>query len=371
MNECREEWKGVSAKAKGPRSWLEQDELSDFSFLAPKGILRDLSVSGTPKISLRPKNYAVGKRLAILPIGLLLVRVEGRPWNRYAEITLLSVAKAFRNRGVAREMISECVIDLKRAGVKTISISYPKGIESEAAMRQLTDQSKGWKQGITTSLYSTGRERAVAFVDRFETIVRELERRNKLKIESYSAVKTGAIRKATKEIRPPAWAKPPQGSSEANYGTWGNFDPGTSLVLKSEERIIGWTLCHKIGEDCHRITVAYVAKEWQRKGAAMVAIVRSVEAILERNPVKSEAEDFSIRFGVFSSNKDMESFTRRRIEEFMSTHHVSQEATISDYRYYSAQAVRQASNTKEEEISGKIRLSSGVQPEGAAQQDTK
>jgi hypothetical protein len=314
-------------------NWLTQEELEDFALLAPKGILSGLSVAGSPKYSLKTKSYAIGKRLAILPVGLLLVRVEGRPWNRYAEILLLTVSAPFWKRGIATEMMHECINGLNRAGVKVISVSYPIGTASEIAMTKLTHESKGWRYGIVTSLYSTGEHGAEAFVERYQPTSTQLAVRNKIEIAGYNSCSPREIKKAMNDLRPPEWALLPARESEGNSGAWGSFNPLTSVILRRRNEIIGWSVCHKTGDNIHRITVAYVSKELQKNGTLLIAIVASVQSILQQHRGIASAS-LNIRFGVFSTNIGMMNFTRRKIEEFMAIHHDSQEKMITNFSYY-------------------------------------
>lgn len=315
-------------------NWLTQEQLEDFALLAPRGMLSGLSVAGSPKYSLNTKTYAIGKRLAILPVGLLLVRVEGRPWNRYAEIVLLAVSAPFWKRGIATEMMHECINGLHRAGVKAISVSYPTGTESETAMTKLTHESKGWRDGIVTSLYSTGEHGAEAFVERYRLIATKLAIRNEIEIDGYNSSSARQIKKAMNDLRPPEWAVLPARESEGNSVAWGSFNPLTSVILRRKNEIIGWSVCHKIRDNTHRITVAYVSKELQKNGALLIAIVASVQSILQQHRENGSGPSLNIRFGVFSTNIGMTNFTRRKIEEFMAVHYDSQEKMLTNFDHY-------------------------------------
>ena len=243
---------------------------------------------------------AFGAETSGTAVGLILAEVEGNA----AIVFSLHVARSYRRRGVAAQLLQKLECFLHASGVERLTMSFPLGGEFSEAMLQLTGNADwvtepgktlywaaDWQKfHEATWLYSPALTSGFSICRWCDTV--DSQRQALLDEASY-----------------PEWADPFRESSEDT------FEPLNSLALCHSKRIVGWLITQRMSSQLLRYSIAYAEPRFQRTGRLIPVIARAI--LLAHHP-KTGAGIPEGSWGIEPQATRMVRFARRHLRPYVS-----------------------------------------------------
>jgi GNAT superfamily N-acetyltransferase len=203
-----------------------------------------------------PALIAMGAFLHDVPVGLVLARLEEEA--RQAELLSLFVNEARRGEGIGTMLLSRCEGELCRRGMGSVYMTYSIGLKSVAALEKALHKAD-WAQPIQKMVVGRfERER----IQEMRWIQRDILP------ESWIISEWKALSDNDREFIRSCADKPNWYDSRlANpFSDPEILEPLNSLVLRYDEKIVGWIVTHRIDLDTIRYTHLFAKRDLQSFG---------------------------------------------------------------------------------------------------------
>ncbi|MBM5808366.1 MAG: GNAT family N-acetyltransferase [Cyanobacteria bacterium M_surface_9_m1_291] len=288
-------------------SWLAPEQARPFAHLttaslavALDGLVVPTAQAPTPADAL----FAAGQTFAGLPAALAVVK---QTTHDALEVISLAVAEPFRRLGLARQLLLWLQAEAKRLGLQSLSLSYPLGHASTAAMERLT---RGWHHSPGLRLVHFDRAGAEAVVQPLAPLAARWQRSSRFALVRWQDIDADLqCRLELLQQQAPSWAW-----SAAADAALGQRDVEISQVLLDREAVVGWLVAHRVGLSLFRVTQWWVAPEWRGRGLAVLLLYQAIAESLNAHPPYE-----SFCFGVGAGSEEMLKICRRRLEPLAST----------------------------------------------------
>ena len=292
--------------------WLSREQARPFAHLTTASlamVLDDLvgheDLTQTPTDTL----LAAGQTFAGLPAALAVISSTS---NGPMEVISLAVAEPFRRLGLARQLLLWLQAQAQSQGCKSLSLSYPLGHASTAAMECLT---RAWQHRPGLRLVHLDRAGGRALVQRLTPLAERWLRSGRFALVRWQDMDADLqCRLELRQQEAPSWAW--SASADAALG---QRDALISQVLLDRGAVVGWLVAHRVGLSLFRVTQWWVAPEWQGQGLALVLLRQAVVDALQAQPIY-----LSGCFGVSAGSEAMLQICRRHLEPLATSVQASQ-----------------------------------------------
>lgn len=208
------------------------------------------------------------------PIGLSVYTILK---NNTVELTSIFTEKSHRNKSVARSMIKESSIQLKKDAIKQIKIVYmddkPYTNTLENMMNEFNFEAEIPRQSII-KLSIESFEAKAKFARKLIGIPEDFS------LGLWSDVKENDIEKLNQDNEKINWI--PEQLYPLNYIQNNCEQYSTAIYHKNE--LIGWMIMHMIAKDTIRFTCSYVKDEYQYLNF-IIRVYQSIKADLIKNGI--------------------------------------------------------------------------------------
>jgi len=297
--------------------WLDEEQLETYQQLLPRGLEDQLKHLRSPTFFRHTGVFVLGCSLFNLPVGACLIQIQLINRKQIAEIISIAVGKIFQGKGFGSLLMRELIQRLKRFHIEQLEISIPSSSEHYQQLSELTNSTKGWIEKGSTTLYSIPTRLNPEFQAKFTSINARHSKHYKI---SFVALPNNnqKLKLLNRKLQAPGWAELPIDNAGKGYTPWGTFERNLSCLLKVNNDVMGWCICHRISSYSHRITVAYVDSSLQKKGLMMLVICEAVQRIYQFAVDNSLLHQHTTKFGVLSTNPKMLRVAERHLESLSS-----------------------------------------------------
>lgn len=253
-----------------------------------------------------PEQLATGAWLAMEArisgeVAGLILWSQGR---KRAELLSIAVASRFRRRGVASHLLEAACAHVRESGLSYLSTTFRDDLANAAAVRALLKRN-GWSE--PTALSESGRSDSDEVAERVLRFTEKVPVPPTVRVVAWG--ETVAAQRDLLVVSPEVEPWFPAELAPARFCARPFFEETVSSALLHEGAIIGWTLILVVpgARPKADFSCAYVHPRWQRRGAFLWMLARSIARLRERYP------DFSSMFTVSVQRPETQRFVRKRL----------------------------------------------------------
>ena len=263
--------------------WLTADQASTYSPLTTEALalgLASIDEPNVPPSSGTTLLFAAGQTFAGLPAALAIVKeTEASAW----EILSLAVSKPFRRLGLANQLLDWLGHEASHRGISSLSLSYPLGHASAAAMMRLTDPLKGWHLSEGLRLVQFDRTGGFALLEKLAPLSARWLGSRRLTVVQWQALSLNQRRQIQLlERHAPPWSWP---TLQDGIPHVEQRDEASSNVLLDRGHVIGWLIADRVGDSLIRVTKWWVTPQWQGTGCSLVLLHQAIAELLAEHPL--------------------------------------------------------------------------------------
>lgn len=282
--------------------WLSSEMARPFAHLTTASLAEALDGLVLPDDLTHSSAHALmaaGQTFAGLPAVLAVVK---QTTHDVLEVISLAVAKPFRRLGLARQLLLWLQAQAQRLGLQSLSLSYPLGHASTAAMEHLT---RGWHHSQGLRLVHFDRAGGAALVQRLAPLAARWQRSGRFALVRWQDMDADLqCRLELLQQQAPSWAW-----SATADAALGQRDALISQVLLDRDAVVGWLVAHRVGLSLFRVTQWWVKPEWRGRGLAVLLLHQACAESLNAQPPYE-----SFCFGVGAGSDEMLRICRRHLE---------------------------------------------------------
>ena len=287
--------------------WLSSEQARKFAHLTTASLAQALDGLLVPDAlpeATAEALMAAGQTFAGLPAAMAVVKQAP---HATLEVISLAVAEPFRRLGLARQLLLWLQAEAQRLRFQSLSLSYPLGHASTAAMERLTT---GWNHSQGLRLVHLDRAAAGALVRRLKPLAQRWLRSSRFVLVRWQAMDSDLHwQLQQRQQQAPIWAWP--ASEDPGLG---KRDDRISQLLLDRDTVVGWLITHRVGQALFRVTQWWVTPEWQGRRVALVLLHKAVADALQAQPCY-----ISGCFGVSAGSEAMLQICRRHLEPIATT----------------------------------------------------
>lgn len=295
-----EEMKTIDLKASYNFSLLTRDQAASFERMT-----YPLYKNCLYRVSTDEKSpfIALGCRSNETPVGLALVQLF---YNSH-EGRLLSVFtdSAHRGKGIAAALIMRVEEKLKSTGINRFSVVYERGIKSyqqlESALKKC-----GFPKGDVNAYIGRSHTRLMR---QSKWLRRDWPLTN-FSLFPWKDISKDEVRKIKEQQKNSPWY--PEILSPFNDPDI--FEPITSVGLRNEKEVVGWSMTHRIAADTIRYTSLFVREEFQQYGLSIPLLADSIR---RHEEFGEKIGIFKYTFIVYPDNENMLRFVKKRLGPYL------------------------------------------------------